>query len=79
MGHKLSKPASSARRAERESSGAIFAVSVASGKPLIEIPIFMVTMLGPMRSGSQGPRRPWDGQYHPQAAVFGKTGSGADR
>ena len=74
MVHKLSKPASSARRAKRESSGPICAASVAIGKPLIEIPIFMVTMLGPMQSGSQGPLRPWDCQYHPQAAVLGQTG-----
>ena len=79
MVHKLSKPASSARRAERDSSVPIVAVPVAIGKPLIEMPSFMVTMVGPMRSGNQGPGRPWDCQYHPQGAVIGQTRSGADR
>jgi len=79
MVHKLSKPASSARRAEPDSSGPICTASVAIGKPLIEIPIFMVTMVGPMQSASQGTLRPWDCQYHPQVAVLGQTGSGADR
>lgn len=79
MVHKLSKPASSARRAEPESSGPIRTASVALGKPLIEMPIFMLTMVGPMQSVNQGPLRPWDCQYHPQAAVLGQTGSRADR
>src|ERR1700761_8474668 len=73
MVHRLSKPASSARRARRESSGPMCAASVPSGKPASEIPSFIVTMVAGWPPGIQGPVGPWVCQYHPRAARWGDT------
>jgi transcriptional regulator with XRE-family HTH domain len=53
MVHKLSTSASSARRAKRESNGAMRAASVPTGKPPIEIPSFMMTMVDRSWSDNQ--------------------------
>src|SRR5712691_5802619 len=73
MVHKLSNPASSARRASRRKSGAMCSASVPIGNPPSEIPSFMATMFGRRRRGSQGPDGPWDCQYHPELARWCET------